>query len=112
MWRSLQVKEARDYVLATGKSCSVREFAEAAFAALGIKLEFRGRGRAEVARRQDTGAVVLRIDPRFYRPVEPTTLIGDARLARKALGWSAKVAGRDVARLMTQADYAALKVGH
>lgn len=109
MWRALQAREARDYVFATGKPCSVREFAVAAFAALGIKLEFKGRGRTEVGRRSDTGVVVIRIDPRFYRPVEPTTLVGDARLARKVLGWRAKVAGGDVARLMTQADYAALK---
>ena len=112
MWQSLQAKQARDYVFATGKPCSVREFAVAAFAALGIKLAFSGRGRAEVARRQDSGAVVIRIDPRFYRPVEPTTLVGDARLARKALGWRAVVAGGEVARLMTQADYAALKGRH
>jgi GDPmannose 4,6-dehydratase len=111
MWRSLQVKEARDYVLATGRPCSVREFATAAFGALGIKLKFSGRGAAEVARRTDTGAVVLRIDPRFYRPLEPTTLVGDPRLARQVLGWRAKVAGKAVARLMAQADYAALQGG-
>jgi GDPmannose 4,6-dehydratase len=112
MWRALQAKEARDYVLATGRPCSVREFAVAAFAALDIALEFKGRGRAEVARRRDTGAVVIRIDPRFYRPVESTTLVGDARLARRALDWRARVAGGEVARLMTQADYAVIKGGH
>ncbi len=108
MWRSLQAKQAQDYVLATGRPCSVREFATAAFGVLGLKLAFSGRGRAEVARREDTGAVVLRVDPRFYRPVESTTLVGDARLAKKALGWRARVAGQDVARLMAQADYASL----
>jgi GDPmannose 4,6-dehydratase len=112
MWRSLQAKEARDYVLATGRPCSVREFATAAFGALGIKLQFSGRGAAEVARRTDTGAVVLRIDPRFYRPLEPTTLVGDPRLARQVLGWRAHVAGKEVARLMARADYAALQGGH
>ncbi len=108
MWLALQAKASRDYVLATGKACSVREFATAAFAALGIALVFSGRGKAEVARRKDTGAVVLRIDPRFYRVVEPTTLVGDARLARNALGWKARIAGKDVARQMARADYAAL----
>jgi GDPmannose 4,6-dehydratase len=112
MWRSLQAKAPCDYVFATGKPCSVREFATAAFGALDIKLEFRGRGRAEVARRQGTGAIVLRIDPRFYRPAEPTTLVGDARFARKTLGWRAQVAGAEVARLMAQADYAALTGAH
>ncbi len=108
MWQSLQAKEPRDYVLATGRACSVREFATAAFAALGIELVFRGKGKAEVARRKDTGAVVLRIDPRFYRVVEPTALVGNPRLAKKVLGWKARVAGPEVARQMTRADYAAL----
>jgi GDPmannose 4,6-dehydratase len=112
MWRSLQAKEARDYVFATGKPCSVRDFAAAAFGALGLKLVFSGRGVAEVARRADTGAVVLRIDPRFYRPLEPTTLAGDARMAQRILGWRAQAAGKEVARLMAQADYAALQGGH
>jgi len=111
MWRSLQAKEAHDFVLATGRPCSVRDFATAAFAAVGIKLKFSGRGPREVARRADTGAVVLRVDPRFYRPLEPTTLVGDARQARKILGWRATVAGKNVARLMAQADYAALPGG-
>lgn len=105
---ALQPEKPRDYVLATGKPCSVRDFAAAAFDALGLKLEFRGRGRAEVARRTDTGAVVLRVDPRFYRPAEPTVLVGDGRLAARVLGWRARVAGRAVARLMAQADQAAL----
>jgi len=108
MWRSLQARTARDYVLATGEDCSVREFVTAAFAALGIALEFSGRGRTEIARRRDTGRIVLRIDPRFHRPVEPTALVGDARLARRELDWKPRVTGTAVARLMAQADYAAL----
>jgi GDPmannose 4,6-dehydratase len=112
MWRSLQAREPRDYVLATGRACSVREFATAAFAALGIELVFKGRGRAEVARRKDTGAVVLRIDPRFYRVVEPTTLVGNAKLAGRMLKWKARIAGPDVAREMAQADYAGLSAAN
>lgn len=108
MWRSLQAREARDYVFATGRACSVRDFAAAAFAALGMPVAFSGRGRREVARRIDTGAIVLRIDPRFYRPAEPAALIGDPRQAKRLLGWQARLAGRDVARLMAQTDYAEL----
>ena len=108
MHRTLLAKEPRDYVLATGRPCSVRDFAAAAFGALGMKLEFKGRGTAEVARRTDTGAIVLRVDPRFYRPLESTTLVGDPRLARKVLGWRARVSGKEVARLMARADQAAL----
>lgn len=100
----LQQPGPRDFILATGKACSVREFATAAFDELGLGLAFEGEGGAEVGRRTDTGAVVIRIDPRFYRPLESGMLIGDATAAREALGWVARTAGLDVARLMVQAD--------
>ena len=80
----------------------------AAFAELGIALVFKGRGKAETARRKDTGAVVLRVDPKFYRPLESTTLVGDARLAKKELGWKPKTIGTAVARRMARADFEAL----
>jgi GDPmannose 4,6-dehydratase len=108
MWRSLQARKAGDYVLATGRACSVREFAIAAFTELGIELTFKGRGKSETARRKDTGAVVLRIDPKFYRPVESTTLVGDARLAQEVLGWKARTVGTEVARMMVRADFEAV----
>jgi GDPmannose 4,6-dehydratase len=104
----LQAPVADDYILATGRACSVREFATAAFAELGLELAFEGQGTAEVARRQDTGAVVLRVDPKFYRPVESTTLVGDATRAQTKLGWTARTVGGDVARSMARADFAAL----
>lgn len=108
MWLALQAKEARDYVIATGQACSVRDFAKASFAELGITLEFSGKGRGEVACRTDTGAVVLRVDPKFYRPLDSVHLVGDARLAKRILGWRARTAGTAVARLMARADAAAL----
>ena len=104
----LAAPAADDYILATGRACSVREFATAAFAELGLALAFEGQGTAELARRRDTGAVVLRVDPKFYRPVESATLIGDASRAKTKLGWSPRTAGGDVARSMARADYAAL----
>jgi len=108
MWRALQARQPGDYIFATGRDCSVREFAAAAFAELGIVLDFKGRGKGETACRRDTGAVVLRVDPRFYRPLEPTTLVGDARLARKRLRWRPRTGGTEVARRMARADYDAL----
>jgi GDPmannose 4,6-dehydratase len=108
MWRSLQAKTADDYIFATGKDFSVREFATAAFAELGIGLTFKGGGKAETASRQDTGAVVLRVDPKFYRPLESTTLVGNAARAKRVLGWTARTVGMDVARKMARADYEAL----
>jgi GDPmannose 4,6-dehydratase len=106
----LQAREAHDFILATGRACSVREFATAAFAELGLELVFEGQGAAEVGRRRDTGAIVLRIDPRFYRPLESSMLVGDATRAREQLGWTAQTGGTGVARQMARADFAALTV--
>jgi len=100
----LQQRLPQDCILATGKACSVREFAVAAFAEVGLELAFEGQGRAEIARRTDTGAVVLRIDPKFYRPLESSMLIGDATLAKTSLDWTAQTVGMDEARKMAAAD--------
>ena len=104
----LQQRLPQDCILATGQACSVREFAVAAFAEVGLELAFEGQGRTEIARRTDTGAVVLRIDPKFYRPLESSMLIGDVTLAKTSLGWTAQTVGMDVARKMAAADAAAL----
>ena len=106
MWRSLQAREAGDYVLATGRACSVREFAAAAFAEAGIEVVFEGTGKDEVGRRRDSGATVIEVAARYYRPVDSTTLLGDPRRAQAVLGWSAQTAGVAVARLMARADLA------
>jgi GDPmannose 4,6-dehydratase len=104
MWRMLQAGQPRDYVLATGRPCSVREFALAAFQELGIGLQFEGQGVAEVGRRTDTGAVVVRVDSHYYRPAESSALVGDATLAREALGWTPGTVAADVARLMARVE--------
>jgi len=104
MWRMLQAPRAADYVLATGRSTTVREFARAAFAALDMPIEFSGEGVAEVARRRDTGRVVLRVDAKYYRPVEPARLVGDPRRAAADLGWSARTTALEVAALMATAE--------
>jgi GDPmannose 4,6-dehydratase len=105
MWKMLQAEKPRDCVLATGRACSIRDFAIAAFDELGLGLKFEGRGVDEVGRRADTGAVVVQVDPRFFRPTESSQLVGDASLASKALGWVPQITGTDVARRMARADH-------
>jgi GDPmannose 4,6-dehydratase len=100
----LQAERPRDYVLATGRACSVREFALTAFREAGIELRFEGSGVDEVGRRIDTGAVVIRVDPHYYRPAESTSLIGDASLARTELGWAARTTVPELAAIMVRAD--------
>lgn len=105
MWQSLQAEAAGDYVFATGQLCSVREFAQAAFAALDLEIEFSGSGVDEVGRRRDTGETVVRVDPGYYRPTEATLLVGDASHARTTLHWVPHTIGADVARVMARADW-------
>lgn len=109
MWSMLQADTAHDYVLATGQSCSVREFASAAFHELGLELAFEGAGAGERARRTDTGAIVLQVNPRFYRPVDAAHLVGDASFAKRRLGWAPQTTGTAVAREMVKADAEALR---
>jgi GDPmannose 4,6-dehydratase len=91
MWRMLQQPEPDDYVLATGKTHTVREFAEAAFARIGVELAWRSKGVDEEGVDTKTGEVRVRIDPRLYRPTEVDLLLGDPSKAREKLGWEAKV---------------------
>jgi GDPmannose 4,6-dehydratase len=92
------------FVLATGKTWSVRDFAQAAFAAVGIQLEWRGRGTGEQGIEAAGGRTRVAIDPRFYRPAEVDFLRGNAARARAALGWEAKTSVEALARLMVEAD--------
>ncbi len=104
MWRMLQHKLADDYVLATGETCTVRDFARAAFAAVEISIEFSGSGPDEIARRTDDGEIVLRVAPRFFRPVDAQCLRGDPSKAKTELGWQAQVKGTTLARLMVESE--------
>lgn len=106
MWSMLQAEEADDFLLATGKLTTVRQFAAAAFAVAGIPVEFSGEGVNEVARRTDTGVVVLSVDAKFYRPVDASHLVGDASKAKAQLGWVPQTSGTDLAKLMVAAELA------
>ncbi len=87
MWRMLQQEKPEDFVLATGVTTTIREFAERAFAEVGITLGWSGRGVDEVGRDTKRGNTVVSVDPTYFRPTEVDLLIGDATKARKKLGW-------------------------
>ena len=87
MWRMLQQEKPQDFVLATGVTTTIREFAERAFAEVGITLGWSGRGVDEVGRDTKTGNTIVSVDPTYFRPTEVDLLIGDATKARKKLNW-------------------------
>jgi GDPmannose 4,6-dehydratase len=104
MWLMLQQDEPDDYVVATGETHSVREFAELAFGEVGIEIEWEGKGVDEVGINKETGNVLIGIDPRYYRPTEVDILIGDPAKAKEKLGWEAKVQFRDLIKMMVAGD--------
>ncbi len=103
MWLLLQQDTAEDYVVATGVQYSVRQFVEAAARELGIELSWRGHGVDEVG--VDTsGRTVVAVDPRYFRPAEVETLLGDATRARERLGWRPRTDFAALVREMAQED--------
>lgn len=101
----LQADEPDDFVIATGESRTVREFARDCFADAGIPVEFTGNGRAEVGR-DAAGRTLIEIDPHYLRPAEVDHLCGDASKARRVLGWRPRVSVRELARMMVEHDLA------
>ncbi|SDF53676.1 GDP-mannose 4,6-dehydratase [Sporolituus thermophilus] len=104
MWLMLQQDRPDDYVIATGESHSIREFVELAFANVGTKIDWRGAGLDEVGVDSATGQVLVRVDPRYFRPTEVDLLLGDAAKARAKLGWTPKVTFPELVKMMVQAD--------
>ena len=111
MWRMVQCDKPGDYVLATGETHTVREFCTAAFARVGINLEFRGDEADEVAVDEATGKEVIAIDPRYFRPTEVDLLIGDASKAKRELGWAPRVTFKELVDMMVDADLATVQSG-
>jgi GDPmannose 4,6-dehydratase len=91
MWLMLQQDTPDDYVIATGKQYSVREFVEKAAPYFGIQITWRGEGLGEIGYDVFTGKEVIRVDPKYFRPAEVETLLGDATKAKHNLGWSPKI---------------------
>jgi GDPmannose 4,6-dehydratase len=104
MWRMLQVDEPDTYVLATGRTETVRDFVRMAFAAAGIDVEFQGAAEGEVGIDASTGRTVVRVNPAFYRPAEVDLLVGDASYAKKTLGWEPKTTLEQLCQMMVEAD--------
>jgi GDPmannose 4,6-dehydratase len=104
MHAMLQADIPGTYVLATNQKCSVRDFVNMSFAAADMSLEWTGAGVDEVGTDPVSGAVRVRVNPKFYRPAEVELLIGDASLAHQDLGWNAPTGVQDLCRLMVEAD--------
>lgn len=132
MWKILQYKKPDDFVLSTGETHTVREFAELAFKEMGIDIEWKGKNKNEkgivkkvnwdkakknigfessrnqfkmdFTKKIKPGKQVVSVDPNYYRPTEVDLLIGDSSKARKVLGWKAKTKFKDLVKIMAQAD--------
>jgi GDPmannose 4,6-dehydratase len=105
MWRILQVDRPDDFVLATGETHTIREFAEKAFSELNMDLEWTGEGQAEKGIEKKTGKVRVEVDPRFYRPTEVDLLLGNAAKAAEVLGWEPATKFEKLVKLMVQSDW-------
>ncbi len=108
-WMMLQQEKPEDFVIATGRQESVRKFIELSAHALGWAKESRaiiweGKGLNEVGRRADTGDIVIKVDPRYFRPAEVQTLLGDPSKAKIKLGWTPKFSLEELVNEMIQAD--------
>ena len=106
MWMMLRQPEPGDYVLATGQTHSVREFVETAFAEIGIAVEWRGRGLEEEGIDAGTGRVLVKVDPRYFRPADDSLLCGDAAKACAQFGWRPRVGFEALVKEMVAADVA------
>jgi GDPmannose 4,6-dehydratase len=103
-WLMLQQEKPEDFVIATGKQFSVRDFVVAAGVLLDMKIEWQGKGEDEVGIDTKTGRTHVRVDSRYFRPTEVETLLGDPSKARQKLGWSAEVSFSELVAEMVQSD--------
>jgi GDPmannose 4,6-dehydratase len=104
MWLMLQQDTPEDYVLATEKQYSVREFVELSFGMCGIKIKWVGEDADERGVDTDTGRELVQIDPSYFRPLEVDTLLGDASKAHKKLGWKPSTTFDELVRMMVKSD--------
>jgi GDPmannose 4,6-dehydratase len=103
-WLMLQQSVAEDFVIATGKQSSVRDFVVAAGSLLDMRIEWRGNGVDEVGIDANSGRTIVHVDPRYFRPTEVDTLLGDPSKARQKLGWSAEISFSELVAEMVASD--------
>jgi GDPmannose 4,6-dehydratase len=103
-WLILQQPEAEDFVIATGEQHSVREFVTRAGAELGMTVEWRGSGLEEQGVDAKSGRAIVKVDPRYFRPTEVDTLLGDATKARTKLGWQPEISFAQLVEEMVAED--------
>lgn len=109
MWLMLQQEQPDDYVVATGETRTVREFAEQAFRAANMSLEWKGSGKDEIGINRANGKTVVKVDPQFYRPAEVELLLGNPAKAEKVLGWRREIDFAELVTRMVQHDAALLQ---
>lgn len=103
-WLMLQQEIAEDYIIATGYHTTVRAFIEKAAAVLDMEIIWEGEGISEVGRLKSSGKIIVAVDPKFFRPAEVDTLLGDASKAHKKLGWKPKISLDALVEEMVQSD--------
>jgi GDPmannose 4,6-dehydratase len=108
-WLMLQQEAPEDFVIATGKQHSVRDFVTAAGALLDMKIEWRGKGKDEIGVDTVSGRQLVRVDTRYFRPTEVESLLGDASKAKEKLGWTAKITFPELVAEMVESDLDAAK---
>jgi len=104
MWLILQQSKPDDYIIATGEQHSVKEFCDFAFKEVGIDLIWQGKGINEKGIDKRTGKIIIEIDPRYFRPAEVESLLGDSSKAREKLGWEPQVSFQELVKEMVQSD--------
>jgi GDPmannose 4,6-dehydratase len=105
-WMMLQQAEPEDFVIATGQQHTVREFVQLAASHLGYLLEWRGKGADEEGVDRHSGRILVRVDPRYFRPAEVDSLIGDSARARERLGWQPEITFESLVAEMVESDLA------
>lgn len=106
MWLMLQQEEADDYVISTGETRTVREFAERAFECVGTKIKWQGEGADEIGIDESTGKTIVKINPVFFRPAEVEILLGNPQKAQDKLGWKREISFEEMVSLMVKNDIA------
>ena len=111
MYLMLQAKESDTFVLATNRTETVRDFVKLAFKAVDIELEFSGKDENEIAKDKQTGKVVVKVNPKYYRPAQVDLLIGNPKKAKEVLGWEPKCTLEELCSMMVKEDLRRNEIG-